>query len=193
MVRLERHLERARHELARAREEARCELGDVFEYRRSELARTGHARTGQARAGQGRAGERGAEARAGLDEIAAAMEGLRPGDVLALTARKPGGLRSDDMVAVISKSQRKKGDVRLRAVTAGRRLISLVPRDFRSPPAAVDRVVLPAPYDPKSKEFRRRVATALARSAPGPEEAAVPGPEPGPRPAWATGPGAGTA
>jgi ATP-dependent RNA helicase HelY len=28
----------------------------------------------------------------------------------------------------------------------------------------VDRLALPAPYDPKSKEFRRRVATSLARS-----------------------------
>jgi ATP-dependent RNA helicase HelY len=151
VVRFERHLERARNELARAREDAVCELGDVFEYRRlDQLAATEKAAS---------------RSRAGMDEIVAAMEGVRPGDVLALTERKPGGLRADDKVAVISKSQRKKGDVRLRAVTVGRRLVSLVPRDFRSPPRVVDRLALPAPYDPKSKEFRRRVATSLSRSA----------------------------
>ncbi len=149
VVRFERHLERARHELARAREDALCELGDVFQYRRL---------------GQRAATEKAAPSRAGLDEIVAAMEGVRPGDVLVFTERKPGGPRADDKVAVISKSQRKKGDVRLRAVTVGRRLVSLVPRDFRSPPRVVDRLPLPAPYDPKSKEFRRRVAISLARS-----------------------------
>ena len=155
VVRFERHLERARHELAGAREDAACELGDVFEYRRLE----------QARLEQVAVGERPAPPpRAGLDEIVAALEAVRPGDVLALTERGAGGLRADDRVAVISKSQRNKGDVRLRAVTAGRRLISLVPRDFGSPPHVVDRLVLPAPYDPKSKEFRRRVATSLVRS-----------------------------
>ena len=114
--------------------------------------------------GQRAATEKAAPSRAGLDEIVAAMEGVRPGDVLVFTERKPGGPRADDKVAVISKSQRKKGDVRLRAVTVGRRLVSLVPRDFRSPPRVVDRLPLPAPYDPKSKEFRRRVAISLARS-----------------------------
>ncbi len=159
VVRFERHLERARNELARAREDAVCELGDVFEYRRFDQAQGPSAGARPRRGSR----ERAPGPRAGLDEIAAAMEGLRPGDVLALTERTPGGLRSEARVAIISKSQRKKGDVRLRAVTAGRRLVLLVPRDFSSPPAVVDRVVLPAPYDPKSKEFRRRVATALAR------------------------------
>jgi ATP-dependent RNA helicase HelY len=163
VVRFERHLERARNELARAREDAVCELGDVFEYRRLDQL------TGTEKAAS--------SSRAGLDEIVAAMEGVRPGDVLALSERKPGGLRADDKVAVISKSQRKKGDVRLRAVTAGRRLVSLVPRDFRSPPRVVDRLALPAPYDPKSKEFRRRVATSLALSVAATSPGAHAGPE----------------
>ena len=33
-----------------------------------------------------------------------------------------------------------------------------------SPPHVVDRLALPSPYDPKSKDFRRRVAISLARS-----------------------------
>ena len=150
VVRFERHLERARLELARARQDAACELGDVFEYRRLDEAASTDRGT--------------VRRRADLDEIVAAMEGVRPGDVLALSQRKPGGLRADDRVAIISKSQRKKGDVRLRAVTTGRRLVSLVPGDFRSPPRVVDRLALPSPYDPQSKDFRRRVATSLARS-----------------------------
>jgi ATP-dependent RNA helicase HelY len=177
VVRLERHLERAHLELAGAREDATCELGDVFEYRRlDEAAST----------------ERGpARPRAALDEIVAAMEGVRPGDVLALTERKPGGLRADDRVAIISKSQRKKGDVRLRAVTTGRRLVSLVPRDFRSPPHVVDRLVLPSPYDPQSKDFRRRVATSLTRSVGGARAGAHAGAEEGADTGPDTGPEAG--
>jgi ATP-dependent RNA helicase HelY len=181
VVRFERHLERARLELARAREDAACELGDVFEYRRLDEAAS--TDSGPERP------------HADLDEIVAAMEGVRPGDVLALTQRKPGGLRADDRVAIISKSQRKKGDVRLRAVTTGRRLVSLVPRDFRSPPHVVDRVALPSPYDPQSKDFRRRVATSLARSVGGARAGAHAGAEEGPnarseaRPE--AGPGAG--
>jgi ATP-dependent RNA helicase HelY len=148
VVRFERQLERARHELARARQEATCERGDVFEYRRlAQVPEKGPTRP-----------------RAGFHEIVAAMEGVRPGDVLVVSERRPGGLRADDRVAVISKSQRKKGDVSLRAVTAARRLVSLGPRDFHSPPQVVARLPLPAPYDPKSKEFRRRVATSLALS-----------------------------
>ena len=140
--------------------------------------RAGAARAGRGRTGRHvRAGRRvrvpapgsgrgpGAHAAPGrLGEIVAAMEGVRPGDVLVVTERKPGGLRADDRVAVISKSQRKKGDVSLRAITAGRRLVSLVPRDFHLPPQVVARLPLPAPYDPKSREFQRRVATTLART-----------------------------
>jgi ATP-dependent RNA helicase HelY len=159
VVRFERHLERARGELAAAREDATCERGDVFEYRRlSKLAE-----------------KRPAGARAGPDEIVAALEAVRPGDVLLLTGRKPAGARADDKVAVISKSQRRKGDVSLRAITASRRLISLGPRDFGSSPQVVARLPLPTPYDPKSKEFRRRVATSLARSVARPEPGAGPG------------------
>jgi ATP-dependent RNA helicase HelY len=146
VVRFERHLERARRELARAREEATCEQGDVFEYRRlSQVPEKGPRHPG-----------------AGRHEIVAAMEGVRPGDVLVLPERNSGGLRAEERVAVISKSQRNKGDVSLRAVTAGRRLVSLGPGDFHSSPQVVARLPLPAPYDPKSKEFRRRVATSLA-------------------------------
>jgi ATP-dependent RNA helicase HelY len=155
IVRLESHLERSRHELDIARREARCELGDVAEYKR--LA-------------DGPAPDRAAPVpRARMVEILAAMEGLKPGDVVLVPARKPGGARFDDRVAVLSTTERKKGDLTLRAITAGRRLVSLGPRDFRSPPHAVGRLALPTPFAPKNRDFQRRVAASLAASGETPE------------------------
>jgi ATP-dependent RNA helicase HelY len=146
IVRLESYLERSRQELGQALEEARCERGDVFEYRRLV-------------AGTHRQGQR---ARAKPEEIAAAMEGLRPGDVVVVPARKPGGARTSHQVAVLSTRQRKKGDLSVRAITAGRRLVSFSPKDFHSPPRVVAHLELPAPYAPRSREFQRRVASSLA-------------------------------
>ena len=97
-------------------------------------------------------------------EIVAAMEGLKPGDVVLVPARKPGGARFDDRVAVLSTTERKRGDLTLRAITAGRRLVLLGPRDFRSPPHVVGRLALPTPFAPKNRDFQRRVAASLAAS-----------------------------
>ncbi|HXW80374.1 MAG TPA: DEAD/DEAH box helicase [Acidimicrobiales bacterium] len=146
IVRLESYLERSKQELAAARADAKCELGDVFEYRRltTRVRRPEPAR------------------RAKPADIVAAMEGLRPGDVLMVPARKPGGARTDDKVAILSTRHRKKGDLTVRAITAGRRLVSLGPRDFHVPPRIVAHVDLPAPYAPKDREFQRRVASSLA-------------------------------
>ena len=100
--------------------------------------------------------------------IVAAMEGLRPGDVLLVPARKPGGARTNEKVAVLSTSQRKKGDLSLRAITASRRLISLGVKNFHSPPLVVARLELPAPFAPKNRDFQRRVALSLAAADAGP-------------------------
>ncbi|HTT89668.1 MAG TPA: DEAD/DEAH box helicase [Acidimicrobiales bacterium] len=146
IVRLESYLERSRQELDTAREAAQCERGDVFEYRR--LAAATH--------------ERPQPHRAKPAEIEAAMEGLRPGDVLLVPARKPGGARTNDKVAVLSTRQRKKGDLNVRAITAGRRLVSFGLKDFHSPPRVVAHLDLPVPFAPRSREFQRRVASSLA-------------------------------
>jgi ATP-dependent RNA helicase HelY len=146
IVRLESHLERSRHDLDKAVGEARCQLGDVLEYRR--LVTGAHHRAQPHRARPA--------------EIVAAMEGLRPGDVLLVPARKPGGARTNDRVAVLSTRQRKKGDLSVRAITVGRRLVSLAPKDFHSPPRVVGHLDLPAPFAPRSREFQRRVASSLA-------------------------------
>jgi ATP-dependent RNA helicase HelY len=96
------------------------------------------------------------------------MEGLRPGDVLLVPARKPGGARTTEKVAVLSTSQRKKGDLSLRAITTSRRLISLGVNNFQSPPVVVARLELPAPFAPKNRDFQRRVALSLAAADSGP-------------------------
>ncbi len=146
IVRLESYLARSRQELDHALTEAQCELGDVFEYRR--LVAGPHHRA-QPR-------------RSRPEEIVGAMEGLRPGDVLVVPARKPGGARTNDRVAVLSTRQRKKGDLSVRAITTGRRLVSFSPKDFDSPPLVVAHLELPVPFAPKSREFQRRVASSLA-------------------------------
>ena len=156
VVRLESSLERARQELGVATKEATCELGDVTEYRRrTEPASDGHEP--QAVASNARPWA-----------IVAAMEGLRPGDVLLVPARKPGGARTNEKVAVLSTSQRKKGDLSLRAITASRRLISLGVKNFQSPPLVVARLELPVPFAPKNRDFQRRVALSLAAADAGP-------------------------
>ena len=136
VVRLEAQLERSLRTAAEARERARCEKGDVEEYRR--LLRSPQPSPDAA--------------------VAEALGKVRPGDVLVLPGGKSGG-----RVAVIATSQRRGGDVRVTALTPDRRRVSLSPRDFRSPPRPRARVELPVPYAPTSAGFQRTVAQALAR------------------------------
>ena len=142
IVRLESQLERARHELEQARREATCPQGDVFEYRRLTADPRSAAPLTRSR----------------QSDIVAAMEDLKPGDVVLVQARKPGGARADDKVAILSTKQRKKGDVSLQAVTSGRRLVMLAPKDFHLPPAPVGHLQLPAPFAPRNRDFQRRLA-----------------------------------
>jgi ATP-dependent RNA helicase HelY len=151
IVRLESYLARSRQELDRALKEAQCEKGDVFEYR--------HLVAGTHQRPQPRQDKPA--------EIVAAMEGLRPGDVLLVPARKSGGARTNDRVAVLSTRQRKKGDLNVRAITTGRRLVSFGPKDFRSPPRVVAHLELPVPYAPRNRDFQRRVAASLVEARPG--------------------------
>ena len=141
VVRLETQLERAETALAEAREQGRCGRGDAEEYR-----------------GLLRAGEEAGRRRGPSDvaAVAAALDRVRPGDVLVI----PGG-RSGGRVAVLSTAKRRGGDVRVRAITPERRLVQLGAGDFPTPPQAVGRVSLPAPYAPHNAGFQRRVASSL--------------------------------
>jgi ATP-dependent RNA helicase HelY len=150
VVRLETAVDRLERRIARARQDATCELGDIDAYRRlrrreEELARAPEARHA---------------------EVVDALGRLRPGDVIAVRGGKSGG-----RVGVIAVSQRRGGDVRLRAVTASRRLVNLGPDDFPGPPVALASFELPAPYLPNNSGFQRKVAEQVrrARLAPGPD------------------------
>jgi ATP-dependent RNA helicase HelY len=140
VVRLETQLQRTQTALAEARDQGACDLGDAGEYRRLLHASDEAER------------HRPSE----TAEVSAALDRVRPGDVLVV----PGG-RSGGRVAVLSTTRRRGGDVRVRAITPERRLVHLGPRDFPTPPRAVARVTLPAPYAPHNAGFQRRVATSL--------------------------------
>jgi ATP-dependent RNA helicase HelY len=142
IVRLETDLERLVNDRNDARAKAECELGDIEEYRR--LHRDAQA------SGRMRPSAR--------TEVQDALERVKPGDVLVLPGGKSGG-----RVAVLSTSRRRGGDIRVRALTTGRRVLSLAPRDFPAPPRPVARVELPTPYMPNSHGFQRQVADALVK------------------------------
>jgi ATP-dependent RNA helicase HelY len=140
VVRLEAQLERTSAALVEARAAAVCDRGNPDEYR-----------------GLLRAADESARQRPSLSaEVTSALERVRPGDVLIVPGGKSGG-----RVAVLSTSRRRGGDIRVRAVTPDRRLVSLAPRDFPAPPEAVAQVDLPVPYAPHSAGFQRQVASAL--------------------------------
>src|SRR5207248_11479500 len=89
-------------------------------------------------------------------EVASALERMRPGDVVVVPGGKSGG-----RAAVLSIAKRRRGDVRLRAITPERRTLSLGPRDFPAPPRPIAHIDLPTPYVPNNANFQRQVASAL--------------------------------
>jgi ATP-dependent RNA helicase HelY len=140
VVHLETSLERAVTRLAAAQAAVTCERGDVVEYAALLQASSEAARQRPSR----------------LSEVLAALERVRPGDVLVVPGGKSGG-----RVAVLSSTRRRGGDIRLKAITPERRVISLGPRDFPAAPHALARVSLPTPYIPGNSGFQKRVASAL--------------------------------
>ncbi|HSS11771.1 MAG TPA: helicase-related protein, partial [Acidimicrobiales bacterium] len=141
VVRLEAQLERTHAGLVEAQAAAGCERGDVGEYR-----------------GLLRASEESARQRPSLtSEVLAALDRVKPGDVLVVPGGKGGG-----RVAVLSTARRRGGDLRLRAIRPDRRLVSLGPKDFPAPPRALARIELPLPYAPNNSAFQRHVASALS-------------------------------
>ena len=56
--------------------------------------------------------------------------------------------KSGGRVAVLATSSRRAGDIRVRAITPERRMLSLAPSDFPAPPRPVGRVDLPTPFAP---------------------------------------------
>jgi ATP-dependent RNA helicase HelY len=140
VVRLETELERSAAMVADARAKAVCERGDIDEYRR--LAAATRA-AGRARP-------------SGRAEIEAALDQVKPGDVLVVPGGPAGG-----RVAVLSTARRRGGEIRLAVATVDAHRLMLTGRDFPAPPRPVGRVGLPTPYEPQAKAFALKVATAL--------------------------------
>lgn len=138
IVRWERRLEDVQRRLASARQDMACELGDVAEYVRE----VGTRQTSQP---------------AERADVADALHGLKPGDVLAI----PGMGR----VAVVSTSPRRGGDIRIKAVNVSGDKIALSPRDFPAPPRPVGAVEVPVPFSPNNHGFLNQMAARL-REAP---------------------------
>jgi ATP-dependent RNA helicase HelY len=140
IVRLEAMLERTQTSLHNLRASATCERGDVVEYRT--LLRASE--------------EASRQRPSGTAIVTVALERVRPGDVLIVPGGKSGG-----RVAVLSTIRRRGGDIRVKAITPDRRVLSLGPRDFLAAPEVVGRVRLPIPFAPNSHSFQRHVASAL--------------------------------
>jgi len=147
VVRLEQRMVQRRQRLEELRVEAVCALGDVEEYRT--LLEGERTPKGAPKAGRGSAVEEG-------------LRSLRPGDVLWLD-----GSGGHGRVAVLSVSHRKGGAVRVKALTANRRVLALGANEFEEPPEVVGTLALPTPYTPMKPAFQKEVAGALERFATG--------------------------
>jgi ATP-dependent RNA helicase HelY len=145
VVGLERQLERAREQVARARTAASPDP-ELAEYRRLQ-------------------GELEAARREARHARGAHLESLRPGDVV-LAPRRGGRV-------LVLKQERGRPGGRVLALTLGRDLVRLGPADFRGPVQRVGTVELPRPFAPRSPSFLREAARQLA-AVPVPEEGARP-------------------
>ncbi len=137
VVALERQLERSRELLARHRAAAARGPGDVEEYRRLAGAL-----------------ERERRDRGGDRRIGAALERLRPGDVIVPRGRL-------GRVVVLAHDRRRGGGARVLALTEGRELVRLGTSDFDTPPAPQATVTLPEPYAPRRAAFKDAAAARL--------------------------------
>ena len=142
VVSLERQLERAREQLARATAAANDPAGDVGEYRRL-------------------VADLDAAKRTAATAHATRLDTLRPGDVV-LAPRRGGKV-------VVLKQDRGRGGNRVLALTVGRDLVRLGSHDFRGPIRKVATMELPAPVRAAQPDLparrRRRAAAAQRRRA----------------------------
>ena len=142
VVRIEARLDRATAKLAAARDELRCERGDVVEL--FDLERRLSAERGQ-----------GAERRRELEE---ALARLKPGDVIQAPGGRNGG------AAVVTAATSRRNGVAIKALTAQRRRLQLSADDFDHPPEQLGRIDLPEPYAPNTTRFQREASQSLARA-----------------------------
>ncbi len=140
VVRLEARIERQQTRLARLQDEARCERGDVDDYRRLRADANDARRTYKGRGSP--------------DRLHAALARLTPGDVLVIDGTR---------VAVLSVAFRK-GNPRLHVVDERSKPRTIGSDQLADPPQAVGTVELPEPYNPNNRAFQHQVGEALRRA-----------------------------
>jgi len=140
VVRLEARIDRQQSRLARLRGEARCDLGDVEEYRA--LRREADRVTGS----RGRAG--GAKA---AERVSVAVSRLAPGDVVVIDGTR---------MAVLSVAFRR-GVSRLHVVDERSKARMISADDLVEEPHALGSIELPEPYNPNNRAFQHEVGEAL--------------------------------
>jgi ATP-dependent RNA helicase HelY len=135
--------ERMRKDLAEARAAAQCEKGDVSAYRAKhrQWSATSPA--------------------ASVGEVTDALRGLRPGAVIRIEQRNGTTRGSSDGVVVISRSDRKDGDIRLKALTGNGKEMVITAKDLRVVPEVVTTVKLPSPFAPGTKKFTKGAVVVL--------------------------------
>jgi len=144
VVRLETRVARRDASLVTLREQARCDRGDVEEYRA--LVDAERDRDTRPRS----SGPAGPGAHPFAD--------LKPGDVIRVRGGKNAG-----RAAVLSVAQRRGGNLRVRGVTEARRVLTLNEDDFDRAPEVVGHLELPDPFTPHNPAYQRKVAEALRR------------------------------
>ncbi len=164
-------VDRLKRELSEARTAAYCELGDIREIMQTTARVRGPS-----------APER---------EIAAVMEALKPGDVLApigITADvalsngaskkdlaelssyeaqesdERGARPGEGWLLVLATARRRGRDTTLRAARPNGKVIALTPRDFRNVPNVVGTVRLPTPFNPNSRSFQDAATASLNKT-----------------------------
>jgi ATP-dependent RNA helicase HelY len=138
VVRLEARLERRLGQLTELTELATSPLGDLEEYRRLNQAPSRPPRN--------------------EDAIEIALVRLRPGDIIQVDKGRVVGR------VVVLTATRRKGGMRIQALTTTGLSLQLSARDFDEPPKPLGRVELPMPYTPNRQQFQRQVARLLARA-----------------------------
>lgn len=126
--------------LATFEADARCERGDVEEYR---------ALLAEEDAERSRGNGRG--------HVEDALGRLRPGDILRASA--PHG-----RLAVLGVGFRRSGNFRVRTVTTQGRMRNLGTPDFDNAPDVIGTIELPSPFRPDDRGYQRDVAELLRRA-----------------------------
>jgi ATP-dependent RNA helicase HelY len=142
LVRLEATLHRRRRTLEQYLEAARCELGDVEEYRR--LRRS---------ADDGRKANRVATD----DRIRSALMKAKAGDVFWFPGRRGQGLG-----AVVARQHSRAGDPKLVVVLREGRVARIGRRDLTGLPTRVATIEIPTPVQESNPRWRKDVATRVA-------------------------------